>query len=170
MGFGRPDGRGLCPWLGPSYVYAFFGLGCRGNGVEGFSMPQLSRLRRELKEMQKIRITWPITIIGICASACTTFLFAHYGRLELALPIMNFIGLMTFIIFFKWNLRRKLWFWIAIAIIAIFHVILLLLIPWSTEWVPALAIAAVVSVDACLILGFLIAAERLAGGSTATEK
>jgi hypothetical protein len=56
-------------------------------------------------------------------------------------------------------------------IITMLHALLVWYIPWTTKWVPALAIAAIDSADFCLLLWLLTAVGRLMErGRTATER
>ena len=99
-----------------------------------------------------------------------TFLFALYGRLELAMPLMIIIGVLGLVILVKWKLRRHAWFWIAITVIAALHVPLILFVPWTTRWVPALAITVIASADFCLILWILLVVGKLVGGGSEASK
>lgn len=128
-------------------------------------MPQMSDFKRELQEAKKLRLPWYVMLLIFCIGAPATFLFALYGRLEIALPLLNVIGVLGFIVVLKWRLRREAWFWILMAIIAAIHVLLLLVVPWTEKWVPALAIGFIDSVDICLILWVLVAIERGIGRS-----
>jgi hypothetical protein len=53
--------------------------------------------------------------------------------------------------------------------IAALHVPLILLIPWTTQWVPALAIGVIDSADFCVIIWVLAAVGRLMEGQETTE-
>lgn len=48
-------------------------------------------------------------------------------------------------------------------LVAGLHVPLLLLVPWTTKWIPALAIGAIDSADLCLIVWALAVAEQFMG-------
>ena len=50
------------------------------------------------------------------------------------------------------------------TVIVALHVPLILFVPWGTRWVPALAIAAIDSLDFCLILWILSFVGNLMGG------
>jgi hypothetical protein len=54
-------------------------------------------------------------------------------------------------------------------IMAALHVPLILFIPWTTKWVPALAIAAIDSADFCVILAVLSIAGKYMEGQKASE-
>ena len=97
-------------------------------------------------------------------------MFALYGKLELALPLINILGVLGLIIFFKWKLRRRAWFWVTMAVIAALHVPLILFVPWTTAWVPALAIAAIDSADFVLILWVLLLVGKLVGAPEVVER
>ena len=55
------------------------------------------------------------------------------------------------------------------AILAALHVPLVLYVPWTTKWVPALAIAAIDSADFCVILAILSVVGKFMGGPEASE-
>lgn len=80
---------------------------------------------------------------------------------------MIILGVLGLVIRFKWNLRRQAWFWIAMVVIFGLHVPLILFFPWTTGWVPAMALTVGATADFCLILWILIVAERLIGPKTA---
>jgi len=53
--------------------------------------------------------------------------------------------------------------------IAGLHLALLLFIPWTTKWVPAIAIGAIDSVDFCIALWILAVVGKLVQRSKASE-
>ena len=69
----------------------------------------------------------------------------------------------------KWKLRRQTWFWIAITVSAALHVPLILFVPWTTRWVPALAVMVGAMADFFLILWILLVVEKFMEGSIAPE-
>jgi hypothetical protein len=91
------------------------------------------------------------------------WLFDHFGALNRALPTLNSVGMLGIAIAVKWQLRRHAWFWGTVAIHAALHVPLILFVPWTTKWVPALAIAAIDSADLILMLAILTIVERFMG-------
>jgi len=70
----------------------------------------------------------------------------------------------------KWRLRRHAWFWITMTVIVALHVPLILFVPWGTRWVPALAIAAIDSLDFCLILWILAVVGKFIEGPRTSER
>ena len=83
---------------------------------------------------------------------------------------MNCVGLLGFVIALKWKLRRHVWFWITIITIAALHVPLLLFVPWTTKWVPAMAIAGIDSADLIVILSILTVAGKYSDGLSTAER
>jgi hypothetical protein len=82
---------------------------------------------------------------------------------------MNCVGMLVFAVAVKWKLRRHAWFWGTMALLAALHVPLILFVPWTTKWVPALAIAAIDSADFCVILAILSVVGKFMGGPEASE-
>ena len=98
------------------------------------------------------------------------WLFDDFGKLGLALPTLNSIAVLGFMLVLKRKLWRHAWFWGTMAVIAALHVPLILFGPWWTRWVPALAIAVVDSLDFCLILWILAVVAKFMGEPKTTEK
>jgi hypothetical protein len=91
-------------------------------------------------------------------------LLKHYGLLYLYRPIWNGAAVFGFLFFLKWRLRRHAWFWITMVAVITLHVLLILFVPWTNKWVPALVTAGVDSLDICLVFWILGIVEHLAGG------
>jgi hypothetical protein len=69
----------------------------------------------------------------------------------------------------RWKLRRNVWFWITMAVIAAFHVPLMLFVPWTTKWVPAIVIIPIAIVDLYLMLAILSAVGEWVKGRTSLK-
>ena len=55
------------------------------------------------------------------------------------------------------------------TVIAALHVPLILLVPWSDGWVPAMAIAGIDSVDFCLMIWIVSTVGNLVASAKAAE-
>lgn len=118
-------------------------------------------LKKDIKRAKKIRLPWwALLCLGIGVLPIY-WLFDHFGKLELALPTLNCVGVFGFAIDVKWELRARVWFWITMAIIGALHVLLILFVPWTTNWVPAMTIAGIDSLDFVAILAILFVVGRL---------
>jgi hypothetical protein len=126
-------------------------------------------LRTDIKAARKIRPPWWSVVCGIIGSFFCAWLFDSFGKLNLVLPTLNSIAVLGFILVLKWNLRWHAWFWITIAVIAALHVPLVLLVPWSTRWVPALAIAVIDSADLIVILTIVSVVARFVGHADSND-
>ena len=116
-----------------------------------------------------MRLPWWGVVGVIIGSLPIFWLFDHSGRLNLALPTLNFVGVLAFVIATKWKLRQRVWFWITMTIIVALHVPLILFVPWTTKWVPAIAIAAIDSADICAILAIVSVIGKFAEGPHAPQ-
>src|SRR5271155_655164 len=118
-------------------------------------MPIIQDIKNDVRQAKTIRIPWWGMLCWMAACGLIELLLLRLGRFDLGLPALNSIAVVGFTIALKWNLRRHAWFWITMTVIAALHVPLILFISWGTRWVPALAIAAIDSLDFCLILWIL---------------
>jgi hypothetical protein len=129
----------------------------------------MSELKREIQEAKKLHLSWRTRLFIFIIGAPTVFLFAVYGRLELAMPLMIFIGMHGLVVLFKWKLRRQTWFWIAMTVSAALHVPVILFVPWTTRWVPALVITVGATADFFLILWILLVVGKFMGEPKTSE-
>ncbi len=125
---------------------------------------EIHELKREMHGAKKMNVSWRAQLLIVVIGAPTVFLFGVYGRLALAMPLMIFTIMHALVIRFKWKLRRQAWFWIAIGVSAALHVLLILFVPWTTKWVPALVVSVGAAADFMLILWILLVVERFMEG------
>ncbi|HEV2577402.1 MAG TPA: hypothetical protein VGU25_09350 [Acidobacteriaceae bacterium] len=90
-------------------------------------------------------------------------LFYHMGRPELTLPVLATVFVFVLILTVKWRLRAYAWFWSTIAVLVMLHVTMLLLIPWTKKWVPAVTSTAVVTIDIWAMLAVISVVGHLCG-------
>jgi hypothetical protein len=129
----------------------------------------MNELRSEIREAKKLRLPWQTKPIIFIVGATSAYLFALYGRLAWAMPLMITTGVLGLVILFKRKLWNRRWFWVSMVAIAVLHILLILFVPWTTSWVPALAISVVASADFCLILWILLVVGKSMEGSKASE-
>jgi hypothetical protein len=133
-------------------------------------MSLIQDVKNDIREAKKIRLPWWGVLCWMAACGLIDWMLIVIGRFDdLALPTTNCIAVLGFLIVLKRRLKRYAWFWTIIFIIAALHVPLILLIPWTTEWVPALAIAVIDSADLIMILAILSVAGKLMGGTKTVE-
>jgi hypothetical protein len=123
-------------------------------------MPIIQDIKNDIREAKKIRLPWWGVLSWMAACGFIEWLLIDLGKMDLALPTLNSVAVVGFAIALKRKLGRHVWFWGIMAVIAALHVPLVLLVPWGTKWVPALAIAAIDSADLIAILAILAVVER----------
>jgi len=132
-------------------------------------MPLIQDIKNDIREAKKIRLPWWVLLCLGIGSLPVYWLFDHFGRLNTSLPMLNSILVLGFILVLKRKLRRRAWFWITMTILAALHVPLVLFVPWTTRWVPALAIAAIDSADLIVMLAILAAVGKRVDVPKASE-
>lgn len=126
-------------------------------------------IRSDIKAAQKLWIPWWGVLIWMAFCLLVILVCDHFGRLDLSLPILNCIGVLGLLIALRWRLRRQVWFWTAMTIVAALHAWLIWYVPWTGKWVPALAISAIDSADFCAVLVMLSAIGRLMDAQKSAE-
>ena len=127
-------------------------------------MPVANDIKGDIKAAKKIWLPWwAVVCVGI-GSFLAAWLFDHLGRFDLVLPTLNSVFVLGFAVAVKWKLRQHAWFWGTMAVLAALHVPLILFVPWTTRWVPALAIAVIDSADLIVMLAILAAVGRFMEG------
>ena len=64
-----------------------------------------------------------------------------------------------------WNLRKHTWFWVTFAIIIAVHVLLILLIPWTSKSYPGTLLLPVAAVDYGIVYGVIKLIEKMTKSS-----
>jgi hypothetical protein len=105
-----------------------------------------------MQKKKPMRLPWWGVLCVIIGALPISFAFYHFGRFDLALPTECFIGMLGIAIAMRWKLRRHVWFWITMAVIAALHVPLILFIHWTTKWVPAFVTTPFAVADLFVIL------------------
>jgi hypothetical protein len=85
------------------------------------------------QEDKQMRMSWRGGLFVFFGTILLALLFVSIGRFELAM-----VGL---VITMRWKLRKHVWFWITVTILAALHLPLILFLPSTTRWIPAILIA-----------------------------
>lgn len=144
-------------------------MGYLSNSKGDRELRVVNEIKNDIKTAKKIRLPWWAVLSWMVVCAPIIWLFDHSGRFDLALPTLVSVGMLGFAIALKWKLKRHAWFWGTMAILAALHVPLILFVPWTTKWVPAIAIAAIGSADICVILAVLAVVKKFMEGSKTAE-
>ena len=118
-------------------------------------------VKKDVKTATKIqRLPWWGVLCLAVGSVPIFWLFDNFGRLDVALPVLNGIAVLGVAIAVKWKQRRRAWFWITMAVIVVLHGLAILYIPWTTRWVPATEIAGIFSIDLFVVFVILAIVEH----------
>jgi hypothetical protein len=118
-------------------------------------VPLVNDIKNDIKAAKKIRFPWWGVLCLMIGSVPIFWLFDHIGRFELALPTLISTAALGFPVAVKRKLRRRVWFWITMAVLAALHVLLILSVPWTGKWVPAIVLAGIASADLCVMLAII---------------
>jgi len=95
--------------------------------------------------------------------------FDRYGKLNMTLPVLNCAFVFGLLIYLKWDRRRQPLFWATVGVLVAVHALLIWYIPWTSNWVPAAAVATISSVDFCAMLWVLAVVEIFVGGQSTAK-
>jgi hypothetical protein len=121
-------------------------------------------------EDRQMRLPWWGVLCVIFGTIPLALLFVYSGRFDLARPSLISVAIVAIAIAMRWKLRRHVWFWITMVILAALHLPLILLVPWTTKWIPALVIIPIGFADLYAMLWVVSAVGRLIGGPKAAER
>jgi hypothetical protein len=115
------------------------------------------------KEDKQLRLPWWGVLCVIAGTILFGLLFLKFGRLDLARPSLITAAIMVLAIIMRWKLKRHVWFWITMVILAALHVPLILFVPWTTRWIPAFVTIPIGIADLYLVLWVLSTVGKFMG-------
>lgn len=122
------------------------------------------------KEDRQMRLSWKGGLCVFFGTILLALMFVSIGRFDLARPTMVPVAMVSLVIAMRWKLRTHGWFWITIIILAALHLPLILFIPWTTKWIPAILIAPIGIADLYAMLWAISAVGKLMGERENTER
>jgi hypothetical protein len=102
---------------------------------------------------------WHTFILVI--SAFPLLVLAEHFRPGSGRPATFFFGMIVLAVWWRWELRNRLWFWATVVAVVALHMPLILLVHWTRGWTPAVVAMPFCWVDLLLILRILNLGERL---------
>jgi hypothetical protein len=110
-----------------------------------------------------MRLSWRGGLFVFFGTILLALLFVSIGKFELARPTMVSVAMIGLAITMRWKLRKHVWFWITMTILAALHLPLILFIPWTTRWIPAILIAPVGIADLYAMLWVISVVGKFMG-------
>jgi len=121
------------------------------------------------EEDRQMRLPWWGVLCVIVGALILGLLFVYFGRFDLARPTLFSVAMVAIAIAMRWKLRRHGWFWGTMTILAALHVPLILFVPWTTKWIPALVIIPFGFADLYVMLWVLSVVGKFMAGPNAPE-
>jgi hypothetical protein len=94
-----------------------------------------------------------IYLVTLAVGFTVIELFRRFGRIDLGMNVAVCLAMCIIAIWIRWDLRRRLWFWVVVALLLALHVPLFFLIKWPHRWVPGVALLPIGIADLLLFLG-----------------
>ena len=115
-----------------------------------------------------MRLAWWGVLCVIFGTILLGLVFVSFGSFDLARPSFISIAMVALAIVMRWKLRRHLWFWITMTCLAALHLPLILYIPWTTKWIPAVVLAPIGIADLYAMIWIISTVGRYRGVPTTT--
>ena len=122
------------------------------------------------KEDKQMRLSWWGGVGIFFGTILLGLLFIKFGRLDLARPTFVSVAMIVLAIVMRWKLSHHIWFWTTMAFLIALHVPLILLVPWTTKWIPAVLIAPIGIADLYAMLWILSRVQESMGAPTNFKK
>jgi len=106
---------------------------------------------------------WALTALVLTSPLF--FLFDQQGKPGTGRAAWICAGMFLIAMKVRWELRSCPWFWITIVALLALHSPLILLVPWTSRWIPAVGILPIGLLDLAVILGCIALVEKLVRGS-----
>ena len=117
-----------------------------------------------------MRLPWWGVLCVICGAIPLILFFDYFGKLPLARPALDSAAMVSIAIAMRWKLRRRAWFWITMTVAVALHVPLILFVPWTSNWVPAIVIIPIGIADLYAMLAILSVVGKLVERPKTSEK
>jgi hypothetical protein len=98
--------------------------------------------------------TWKY--LGLIIFAITlpvSLFFSHIGKGDFGDSVGICLGMNIFAILMCWDLRRRFWFWVVIALVLALHIPVILMIHWPNEWVSKFTLLPIGLADLLITVG-----------------
>jgi len=117
-------------------------------------------LERKLGK-KRIRATW--LVAGAALGLVLAFVLGHFGNLRFYWPICITILVPVFTVWGHLELRKRPWFWVTIALIAMGHATAFFFVgwPWGDRWIPARSVEGLCTLDLMAIFAVISLVEKI---------
>ncbi len=127
-----------------------FGVRRQGNGDRGLHGNNVITA-----EDRQMRLPWWGVLCVMVGAFLLFSLFDQFGKLAIARPTFYSVAIIIVTVAMRWKLKGHVWFWVTMAFLVALHVPLILFIPWTTKWIPALVLIPIGIADSYMMLWIL---------------
>ena len=120
----------------------------------------------EDRQMRLPLWAYPLVLGGFMLLAS---MLHHFGKFALARPMVFSVSIIGVTIAMRWKLKGRVWFWITMTFLTALHVPLILFIPWTTRWIPALVLIPIGIADLYAMLWVVSVVAKLKGEPIAPD-
>jgi hypothetical protein len=106
-------------------------------------------------------LTGKFLYFALLCSSPLLALFAYLGRTDQGFGAWACFTVVLLAMRNRWDLRKHVWFWIAIAFVVFIQVPIVFLIPWGAKGITGRGVFPVAIVDGALAYGLLKLAEMV---------
>ncbi len=128
--------------------------------VKDCQCPSYEKPDEEKAERKKQLTTWLWSMAAVVLTSPFFFLFNSVGKSGTGRAAWLSAVAILLAMKVRWELRNYLWFWLTMACIVGAHIPLVLLVPWTSRWIPAIGLLPIVVADIAVIFGCLHLIEK----------
>jgi uncharacterized membrane protein YjgN (DUF898 family) len=70
------------------------------------------------------------------------------------------LAIIMIVVRMRWDLKRHTWFWMTLTVLIALHVVLILLVPWTSRSYPGITLLPIALVDYAIVYGCIRLAEK----------
>jgi hypothetical protein len=107
-------------------------------------------------------VTSKSAYIAMLYSLPVLLLFIYLGKWETGIGAWICTGLVVLVIRIRWDLRKHVWFWIAIVFAVLLQVPFVLLVPWNNRYLTGISLLPIGVLDYAIIYGLIKLVEKMA--------
>lgn len=101
-------------------------------------------------------------VIGLCSLPLYSLVEWFWGPAK-GRQAAIFAAVIMVAAWLSWDLRKKIWFWIAILILILMHIPLVLLVPWTNNDYPGVVLMPVALLDFAFVLAVITLLRKAFG-------
>ncbi len=98
-------------------------------------------------------------VVGALAAAVLLPLLNRLGRMDLFFPLLAVVAIVAGVLALTWRLRGRPWFWVALALVSVVHLVLIFRVPWPR--IPAILTFPACMADVGIIFGLISLLDKL---------